>query len=223
MKRRKLTIGLGIAVAVLVLLLVFLQFFLGHTIKLAVNKAGSAILKTDVRIENVHARILSGKLKIDGILIGAPEGFDANVFEMNNLTVDIDVPSLFSDTIHIREVTILDPIVTYELKGLNSNLSALLAPFEKKDGEEEKEVKEEKPAEKEPAEEKEVKEEKPAEKEPAEWPSPPARAPCCRCPTSNSPTSAKNPVVPRAWKWRTKSSSPSHPARFPRLRASWAM
>ena len=148
MKRRKLTIGLGIAVAVLVLLLVFLQFFLGHTIKLAVNKAGPAILKTDVRIENVHARILSGKLKIDGILIGAPEGFDANVFEMNNLTVDIDVPSLFSDTIHIREVTILDPIVTYELKGLNSNLSALLAPFEKKDGEEEKEVKEEKPAKK---------------------------------------------------------------------------
>lgn len=168
MKRRKLTIGLGIAVAVLVLLLLFLQFFLGHTIKLAVNKAGPAILKTDVRIENVHARILSGKLKIDGILIGAPEGFDANVFEMNNLTVDIDVPSLFSDTIHIREVTILDPIVTYELKGLNSNLSALLAPFEKKDGEEEKEVKEEKPAEKEPAEEKEVKEEEPAEKEPAE-------------------------------------------------------
>lgn len=168
MKRRKLTIGLGIAVAVLVLLLVFLQFFLGHTIKLAVNKAGPAILKTDVSIENVHARILSGKLKIDGILIGAPEGFDANVFEMNNLTVDIDVPSLFSDTIHIREVTILDPIVTYELKGLNSNLSALLAPFEKKDGEEEKEVKEEKPVEKEPAEEKEVMEEKPAEKEPAE-------------------------------------------------------
>lgn len=157
MKRRKLTIGLGIAVAVLVLLLVFLQFFLGHTIKLAVNKAGSAILKTDVRIENVHARILSGKLKIDGILIGAPEGFDANVFEMNNLTVDIDVPSLFSDTIHIREVTILDPIVTYELKGLNSNLSALLAPFEKKDGGEEKEVKEEKPAEKEPAEKKPAK------------------------------------------------------------------
>ena len=157
MKRRKLTIGLGIAVAVLVLLLVFLQFFLGHTIKLAVNKAGPAILKTDVRIENVHARILSGKLKIDGILIGAPEGFDANVFEMNNLTVDIDVPSLFSDTIHIREVTILDPIVTYELKGLNSNLSALLAPFEKKDGEEEKEVKEEKPAEKEPAEKKPAK------------------------------------------------------------------
>ena len=157
MKRRKLTIGLGIAVAVLVLLLVFLQFFLGHTIKLAVNKAGSAILKTDVRIENVHARILSGKLKIDGILIGAPEGFDANVFEMNNLMVDIDVPSLFSDTIHIREVTILDPIVTYELKGLNSNLSALLAPFEKKDGGEEKEVKEEKPAEKEPAEKKPAK------------------------------------------------------------------
>ena len=157
MKRRKLAIGLGIAVAVLVLLLVFLQFFLGHTIKLAVNNAGPALLKTDVRIDNVHARILSGKLKIDGILIGAPEGFDANVFEMNNLTVDIDVPSLFSDTIHIREVTILDPIVTYELKGLNSNLSALLAPFEKKDGEEEKEVKEEKPAEKEPAEKKPAK------------------------------------------------------------------
>ncbi len=157
MKRRKLTIGLGIAVAVLVLLLVFLQFFLGHAIKLAVNNAGPAILKTDVSIENVHARILSGKLKIDGILIGAPEGFDANVFEMNNLTVDIDVPSLFSDTIHIREVTILDPIVTYELKGLNSNLSALLAPFEKKDGGEEKEVKEEKPAEKEPAEKKPAK------------------------------------------------------------------
>ena len=157
MKRRKLTVGLGIAVAVLVLLLVFLQFFLGHTIKLAVNNAGPALLKTDVRIENVHARILSGKLKIDGILIGAPEGFDANVFEMNNLTVDIDVPSLFSDTIHIREVTVLDPIVTYELKGLNSNLSALLAPFEKKDGEEEKEVKEEKPAEKEPAEKKPAK------------------------------------------------------------------
>ena len=117
---------LAVVVVVAALLLLFLQFGAGPTIKSGAAKAGPAIIGTPITISNANVRVLSGLVDISGMVVGPPEGFKANVFEINSFKVDVDAGSVFSDTIVIREILIKDPVVTYELSGINSNIGAIM-------------------------------------------------------------------------------------------------
>ncbi len=130
MMKKSRKIIAGIAVSLLIVFL-FLEFCLGSFVKTLINNTAPLLLKTDVHVEHVTARLFSGVFHIRDLRIGAPENFDANIFEMPELSVRLRPSSLFSHTIVIDEIVIRDPVLTYELKGINSNFSALLAPFEK--------------------------------------------------------------------------------------------
>lgn len=134
---------------VLVVLFLVFQYALGGIIKGGASAAGPAVLGTTIDIENVHARIFSGKVDVKGLVIGPPEGFDANLFEMDNFKIDLDTSSLIGSAdkpIVIHEIVIKDPLVSYELKGIHDNLHALL---KKLGADENEEVDEEKPSDKE--------------------------------------------------------------------------
>ena len=113
---------------VLVVLVLVLQFALGSIIKSSASTVAPMILGTDVAISNVHARVLSGRVYVSGLVVGPPEGFDANLCELGDFRIDLDMFSLLrpSRPIHVREIVISDPMVTYELKGVHDNLHALL-------------------------------------------------------------------------------------------------
>lgn len=114
--------------AILAILFLVLQFALGSIVKRAATAAGPAFLGTDISISQLHARIFSGKIGVEGLVVGPPEGFDANLFEMEHFKVELDAASLLRSDgpIVIREIVIRDPLVSYELKGLHDNLHALL-------------------------------------------------------------------------------------------------
>ena len=140
----------GLVVFPAVLLLV-LQYALGPIVKTTAEQLGPKVLGTSVVVSNAHMRILSGLVKLDGVVVGPPEGFDANVFEMQNFRVDLDTASLLggtNDPIVVRDITVEGPFVTYELKGIRDNLHKLLsnlgADDDEEKPEEEKEEKEEK-------------------------------------------------------------------------------
>lgn len=101
---------------------------LGPIVKTAAQTAAPLVLGTDVSISNVTANAFAGRLDVEGMVVGAPEGFDANVFELGAFRFDIDAASVLnsSEPVHIREITIENPLVTYELKGIHDNLHKLL-------------------------------------------------------------------------------------------------
>jgi hypothetical protein len=138
----------GLVVFLAVILLV-LQYALGPIVKTTAEQLGPKVLGARVDVTNAHMRILSGLVKLDGVVVGPPEGFDANVFEMQNFRVDLDTASLLGgadEPIVVRDITVEGPFVTYELKGIRDNLHALLSNLGADDGEEkpEEEKKEEK-------------------------------------------------------------------------------
>ena len=144
-KRRPLLVRLlvGIVVVLAVLVLV-LQFALGPIIKEAAERGGPMMLGTRVDVTNAYTRILSGVVRLEGVVVGPPEGFDANVFEMQNFRFDLDPASLLGgpdDPIVIRDITVEGPFVTYELKGLKDNLHKLLSNLGTDDGEKPEEEK----------------------------------------------------------------------------------
>ena len=150
-KRRPLLVRLlvGIVVVLAVLVLV-LQFALGPIIKEAAERGGPMMLGTRVDVTNAYTRILSGVVRLEGVVVGPPEGFDANVFEMQNFRFDLDPASLLGgpdDPIVIRDITVEGPFVTYELKGLKDNLHKLLSNLGADDGEKPEEDEKESPEE----------------------------------------------------------------------------
>ena len=132
----RVLVGIVVFLAVLVLVL---QYALGPIVKTTAEQVGPKVLGTRVDVTNAHLRILSGLVKLDGVVVGPPEGFDANVFEMQNFRVDLDTASLFGgadDPIVVRDITVEGPFVTYELKGIHDNLHKLLSNLGADDDEE---------------------------------------------------------------------------------------
>lgn len=153
-KQKRLRNILAGAAAAAVLLLLFLQFGLGFAVKHGAQTVGSSLLGCDVSVTNCHMRLLTGVIDLRGVVVGPPEGFDANLFEMERLRVDFSPWSLLgSGPALVREIAVSNVLVSYELKDLDSNIAAVLenlgaaAEEENPGGEGEEEPEEEEPGE----------------------------------------------------------------------------
>jgi len=143
---KKVFIGIGI---VLVVLIVVVALFLGPIIKTGVETAGPKIAGVDITLEKAGINLLSGNVKLKGLVIGNPEGFKTpTAMELGQFVVDLKMGSLFTDTIVIKRIHIDGPQITYEqgLKGNNlGRLQKNLASGEEKPKEEKPEEPKEKP------------------------------------------------------------------------------
>lgn len=124
--------GLIIAAVVVLVLIVALVLSLGHIVKAAVNTMGPKLAGVPVTLDHVGINPLTGTVRLKGLIIGNPEGFNTpSAMELADFKLNISLPSLFTDTVVIKEILITGPQITYE-KGLKaSNLSTLqnnLAP-----------------------------------------------------------------------------------------------
>jgi hypothetical protein len=123
-----------IAVGVILLLVVVLMLSLGQIIKAGVNTAGPKLAKVPVHLNSVVVNPLTGMVRIKGLVVGNPEGFNTpSAMELNDFKLNIKMSSLFSKAIVIEEILIDAPQITFE-KGLkSSNLSTLQANLTPKD------------------------------------------------------------------------------------------
>lgn len=121
---KKVLIIIGI---VLVVLIVAVQFFLGGIVKTAIEKAGPQIAGVPMTVEKVGINPLGGAVNVKALVIGNPEGFKSeSCMELGEFKLDMDMGSLFSDTIIIKRIRIDAPEITYERGLKSSNLSTLL-------------------------------------------------------------------------------------------------
>jgi len=142
---KKVLIGVG---AVLVVLIVVVVLFLGQVVKTTVEKVGPQVTGVDVSLERARVYLLLGDIKLKGLVIGNPEGFKTpSAMELGRFVIDLDMGSLFTDTIVIKEILIDGPQVTYERALRSSNLGQIQKNMEPKEKDKPaKETKEGKPA-----------------------------------------------------------------------------
>ena len=105
-----------------------LFFYLDSIVKSGIEVVGSSLLGTAVTVDSVLVSPISGQGTISGLRVENPEGFDSQyAFELDSVSVNIDVNSLFSDVVEVESVTIMQPIITYETKITTDNIRTLLA------------------------------------------------------------------------------------------------
>lgn len=133
---------LKVVLLVLLALFLVLFFFGGPVIKNSINTVGPVVLKVPVTVKDVQFYPVRGLVRIDELVVGNPDGFKTDhLFNLKQLLVRLQVRSLFTDTIVVKEVSVIGPEVTYESTLTGSNIGALqkaLAGEEKEAGSEEK-------------------------------------------------------------------------------------
>lgn len=105
-----------------------LFFYLDSIVKSGIEVVGSRVLGTAVTVDSVLVSPISGQGTISGLRVENPEGFDSEyAFELDSVSVNIDVNSLFSDVVEVESIMIMQPIITYETKITTDNIRTLLA------------------------------------------------------------------------------------------------
>ena len=133
MKLSRVVLALG--GVVLVVFLAF-AFFVGSSLDSIVEDAiehyGSQILGAAVRVSSVRLSLGEGRGTIRGIRVRNPDGFSSDeAFEFREIALQIDVGSLTGNPLIIKQVSISEPVVRYEVnEERRSNIKAIQANIE---------------------------------------------------------------------------------------------
>ncbi len=119
----------GVAVA-----LTLLVSNLDSIVEAAIEKYGSEMTGTAVRVGGVTIEISTGKGTIRDLTIANPAGFEsAHAFRLGDITLDIDVGSIATrEPVVIDAIVIRAPEVTYEVNASGrTNLAAIQANLQR--------------------------------------------------------------------------------------------
>lgn len=123
MKKKKLSLKKKLSVigASLLVLTILLVVFLGSVIKGAIETVGPSVLGVPIQVEKVRVNLLTGGVRVKAFSIGNPEGFHTpSMVALDEFKMSISLPSLFTDTVVIKEILIEGAKLTFE-KSLTSN------------------------------------------------------------------------------------------------------
>ena len=116
-----------IGILFLIIVLVILFKIKGEEIiATAAETAGTKALNVAVNIDDMDLKILGGEGAIKGLSIANPAGFN-NPFlmQMQEGQVKVNIKSLLSDTIVVDKIHLDNLHVTFEQKGLTSNIKVI--------------------------------------------------------------------------------------------------
>jgi hypothetical protein len=118
--------ALAVIVVILAVILGVFYFNLDKIIIAAVEKYGSEVTKSDVTLAEVDLDVTSGEGALRGLSVGNPSGFEEpSAFELGAISLKINVANTNDKNIHITEIIVDAPKITYELAEGGNNLDAL--------------------------------------------------------------------------------------------------
>lgn len=132
---KKLMIAAGVLVLLVIIAVVVIASQAGSLIKDGVERYGPDITGTPVTLSGVDVSLLSGNASINNLVIGNPAGFKSReAFRVGEVSVKLDINSLFSEQIRIEKILIDGAELTYEQVNKRSNIDALKSNVEKNTG-----------------------------------------------------------------------------------------
>lgn len=130
MKKALITILVAILIVV-VIVAVLVNRFGDRALKVGIETAATRILGVAVTVEEVSLSLFGGTLDLNGLVISNPVGYEhPNLLELGTAHVDVDVKSLLSNTVKIKDITLYGVTVVIEQKGFSNNLNTVLAAIQ---------------------------------------------------------------------------------------------
>jgi uncharacterized protein involved in outer membrane biogenesis len=134
MKKIWIRIVIGLVVLLIAAVLVA-GFSLGGIVKRGIETIGPKLTKVDIKLDKVGLSLFSGSGKIDGLVVGNPEGFKTpQAIRVGSASLALSPGSLLSDKIVIKSIQVEAPEITYEIGAGGSNLKKILANLDESTG-----------------------------------------------------------------------------------------
>jgi len=103
-------------------------FYFDSIVKNGIEVVGSRLLGTSVTVNSVSLSPLNSSGTIRGLSIENPQGFNSDyAIQLDELSVNLNASSVFSDVVEIESVRVVQPQITYETRITNDNIRALIA------------------------------------------------------------------------------------------------
>ncbi|MFA5073399.1 MAG: hypothetical protein WC539_05825 [Nitrospirota bacterium] len=114
--KKKILITAGVLVLIVIAAFVLILNNLDHIVKMAIERYGSDITKTAVRVASVKIHLSSGEGEIAGLTIANPDGFShAYAFQVGKISTRINPRTVTDPVIVVDEIKIASPQITYEM------------------------------------------------------------------------------------------------------------
>lgn len=98
----------------------------------AIRRYGPEITGVPISLSSAHIAVTDGKAALRGLVVGNPEGFKTKqALSLGEISMTLDIGSLTTDVIRIKELTLLKPEITYESSSSGSNLEVLQRNIER--------------------------------------------------------------------------------------------
>lgn len=102
-------------------------FYLDSLVTSGIAVVGSRVLGTSVEVDSALVSPLTGSGSISGLRIANVEGFDSEyAFQLQEVSVELDIGTVFSDVVVVNSVVISEPQITYERTLRRDNIRALM-------------------------------------------------------------------------------------------------
>ena len=122
-KMQKTLISILVAVLVLVITVaVLIGLFAESALKVGIETGATKTLNVGTTLQGVDLSIMQGKLGLRELVIDNPPGYqNKTLLELNDGRVQVDIKSLLSDTVNIKDITLDGITLTIEQRGVSSN------------------------------------------------------------------------------------------------------
>lgn len=121
---------IGVTVVAVVVGVALWQVFanLDTIVANTIQKVGSEVLQTPVKVKSVKLKLTEGKASVSGLTIANPAGYsNPYIFTMNDIAVNIDVSSIRENPLVVEEILIREPNIFVEINSNGeSNLDVLM-------------------------------------------------------------------------------------------------
>ena len=112
----------GAVLILVVIAVVAVNLFADRAVRVGIETAATKTLNVGVSVSNVDLSIMAGKLALQNLLINNPPGYQHDkLLQLKNAEIEIDVKSLFSDVVNIREIKLDGVDVVIEQRGVSGN------------------------------------------------------------------------------------------------------
>ncbi len=124
--KKWLLIGAGLIIAVIGITVFYVVSSLDSLIVAGVEKFGSEITQTQVRLKEAKIALTSGQGTLRGLSVGNPKGFNTDTsIRLGEISVEIDTATITQNPVIIKKIVIDSPEITYEMGEKGSNIDAI--------------------------------------------------------------------------------------------------
>lgn len=120
--RKVLAIILVVIVVLIGVVVVLVNLFANRAVKVGIETAATKALNVGVTVDDVELSIIGGKLTLENLIINNPPGYQHDkLLKLETGSVVVDVRSLLSDVVNIKEIKLTGAEVVLEQRGVSGN------------------------------------------------------------------------------------------------------